>query len=151
MYRKAPIRRMANYLRTGTGGDAQTILAHALDLENSEFRLEQLDKYKEMRAEHSGELKDRAAATLTAPPSLPAPKGVSPAGKDKKALLEFVTDMRSSTESSLADAEFIQQVIFDHFGKQTIDTLEEFAAVWDDIVNEKQRDLATGQRIPDDI
>ncbi len=141
MYRKAPIRRMANYLRMGAGA-AQTVLARALDLENSEFRLEQLDKYRDMRKTHSRELIDAAFSDGDGPKTLPAPK-------NNDDLRRAVSEMRESTESSLSDDGFIRAVIVDVLKKKTMQPGEEFDKVWNAIVVEKNYDLATAERIPD--
>ena len=155
MYRKAPIRRMVNYLRTGGDPTAQTVLARALDLENSEFMLSQLDKYKELRETHSAELGERVSASLQAPPEeLPAlestPSEIPPPTADEdNALATIVGELREGVESTLMDAEFILQVTFSLFERNAIKSTTEFNAVWNAIVNEKAFNLATGDRIPD--
>jgi len=72
MCRKAPEKRIAKYMQTAVGGMAQTTLARGLDLENSQYDLERMGHYKNVRQAHSEDMKGRANASLGQHKTLPA-------------------------------------------------------------------------------
>ena len=156
MCRKAPEKRIAKYMQTAVGGVAQTTLGLALDLENSQYNLERMDHYKTVRDDHSRKVLGEANADLDGPAkppeaqdALPEPEGwISAKGKSNASLRKAVRELRGVTDSSLSDDDYVRVAILDVLGKKTIDNREEFTKVWDDVVNERNRDASTGERIP---
>jgi len=154
MYRKAPLRRQAKYLRKMVGGTPQLMLARALEMEDAQFDNTRLKRLGALAESHQLEMADRVAGAVDKPlqkvPDEAMKKRQATRGQNKGTLLARVAALRKDSASGLTDTEFVQQVVFNLLGKNQIDSQPEFDDVWDAIITRKAYTWDDATLIPEE-